>query len=169
MSNCQQIIEGDYLYIDKTKHIYDILQQSRYLFLSRPRRFGKSLLISTLKELFLGNKELFNNTWIGQNSNHNWKKHPVIHLDFSTLSFETSQEFKISLNHSLDWIAQAYNVNISKENLIALKIRSLLLELSKQNPVVVLIDEYDAALLKNIHKENIANNIRDVMSEFFNK
>ena len=168
MSNFQQIIEGDYLYIDKTKHIYDILQQSRYLFLSRPRRFGKSLLISTLKELFLGNKELFNNTWIGQNSNHNWKKHPVIHLDFSTLSFETSQEFKISLNHSLDWIAQAYNVNISKENLIALKIRSLLLELSKQNPVVVLIDEYDAALLKNIHKENIANNIRDVMSEFFN-
>ncbi len=64
ISTIKQILEDGYLYIDKTKHIHHLIKTEKYAFLSRPRRFGKSLLISTLKEIFLGNKKLFKELWI---------------------------------------------------------------------------------------------------------
>ena len=70
------------LYVDKTKQIYDLFSWDKYFFLARPRRFGKSLLCSTLAELFAGNRELFKNTWI-DSSNWKWDKYPVIHLDMT--------------------------------------------------------------------------------------
>jgi len=72
-----QIIEDDYLYVDKTRYIFNLLP-NKYYFLSRPRRFGKSLLISTLQEIFEGNKELFKNLWIYDKIE--WKKHKVIKI-----------------------------------------------------------------------------------------
>jgi len=74
-----KLIEGDYLYIDKTRDIYNLFAEGgQYYFLSRPRRFGKSLLISTLAEIFSGNKELFKGLWIYDKIE--WSKYPVIHM-----------------------------------------------------------------------------------------
>jgi len=76
----RDVIDEDYLYIDKTKKIYELLTGGgKYFFLARPRRFGKSLLVSTLKEIFSGNRELFEGLWIYDNLD--WRPHPVIHLD----------------------------------------------------------------------------------------
>lgn len=80
----KRIIEEDYLYVDKTKDIYNLLNNGIFYFLSRPRRFGKSLLVTTLKEIFSGNKELFKELWIYDKIE--FKKYPIIHLDFSDMS-----------------------------------------------------------------------------------
>jgi hypothetical protein len=97
ISTFSTMIEQDYIYIDKTKLIYNLITQGRYYFLARPRRFGKSLLISTLKEIFSGKKELFKDLWIGKNQKYDWQSYPVIDLNFSDLDIETSPELKISL------------------------------------------------------------------------
>ena len=142
VSTFSVMIENNYLYIDKTKQIYEITEKGRLYFLSRPRRFGKSLLISTLKEFFLGNSNLFKDYWIGK-SDYKWKRHPIIHLDFSMLNSETSQELKISLLENLNEIIEDNNLEISKSSNIATKLRLIIKKLYEYNPVVILIDEYD--------------------------
>ena len=89
VSSFEMMIRDDYLYVDKTKTIYELIEAKRFYFLSRPRRFGKSLLISTLKSLFLGQRELFKGLWIETSSNYSWPEHPVIALDFSQLDSES--------------------------------------------------------------------------------
>ncbi len=79
-----KLIEKGYIYVDKTAYIYDLISKNDYYFLSRPRRFGKSLLLSTLAELFSGNRELFKDTFI-DTSDYHWKKRALIELDFSTV------------------------------------------------------------------------------------
>ena len=90
VSTFESIIKSDALYVDKTEILYQLIkgkEPKRYFF-SRPRRFGKSLTCSTLNSIFSGNKELFNNLWIGQ-SDYAWEKHPVIYFDFSQISHRT--------------------------------------------------------------------------------
>ncbi len=85
----RDIVENDYLYVDKTEKIFDLVSGAKGVyFLSRPRRFGKSLLISTLNEIFLGNKELFKDLWI-YNSDYSWEEHPVVRIDFSKKKAKT--------------------------------------------------------------------------------
>ncbi|MBA3954227.1 ATP-binding protein [Candidatus Dependentiae bacterium] len=157
----------NYLYVDKTKDIYDLFSGgSRYYFLSRPRRFGKSLLVSTLKELFSGNKELFNGLWIST-SNYDWQKYPVIHLDFSIIDHETTQELKLSIDWALDEIARNYNLDISKAPTSGAKLVLLIRELSKINKVVILIDEYDKPLLDHLHDIKRARAQRAALKRFF--
>jgi hypothetical protein len=97
VSSFETMISKNYLYIDKTEYIYNLFSGGgRFYFLSRPRRFGKTLLVSTLKELFWGNKKLFDGLWIAQ-SDYEWQEHPVIHLDFSTIPHLTAQELRESL------------------------------------------------------------------------
>jgi hypothetical protein len=74
------LIEDGCVYVDKTKYIYELIQ-GYYVFFSRPRRFGKSLLCSTLQELFSGNRDLFKGLWIDKNTDYSWPVHPVIYLD----------------------------------------------------------------------------------------
>jgi len=167
ISNFATMIEGNYVYVDKTKTIYDLLhKESLQFFLSRPRRFGKSLLISTLKELFTGNKALFKGTWIGK-SDYRWKEYPVIHLDFSRLATNTAQEFEISLSSSLTLIGENLEIDLSREPLANLKLGRLIHELSKKQKVVFLIDEYDSPLLRNLGDLEKAQAIQKVMSGFF--
>lgn len=100
------MIREQYIYVDKTHYIYDLYAaKDRYHFLSRPRRFGKSLLISTLKELFQGNRELFKGLWI-ERSDFPFTKHPVIHLDFSSIAHRSAQDLEISIHARLDECAQ---------------------------------------------------------------
>lgn len=166
VSSFKVMMQDDYLYVDKTKQIYELITTGRFYFLSRPRRFGKSLFLSTLKELFLGNKQLFNDLWINKSS-YGWQEYPVIHLNFSDLDIETSQELKISLSWTLEDIAQSYGIDISSAPSAGTKLKMLVKELSKKNKVVILIDEYDYPLLNNLESMHIAKANRRTLRNFF--
>ena len=93
-------IDG-YEYIDKTEHIYHLVSEGRYYFLSRPRRFGKSLLLSTIKALFLGKRELFKGLAIEQKDDWDWAVHPVLHLDLNTEKYDSKEKLEGKLNSFL--------------------------------------------------------------------
>jgi hypothetical protein len=80
-----ELREGNYLYVDKTQQMYELLSNGKYFFLSRPRRFGKSLLLSALKYFFQGRRDLFEGLWVDKNADHDWAEHPVLHFSFRTL------------------------------------------------------------------------------------
>ena len=95
-------LRGDnYLYVDKTELIYRMIQKGKFYFLSRPRRFGKSLLLSTIEAYFQGKRELFNDLYIATKEQE-WAEHPVLHLDFSTQNYKSEQNVYIILNDFLD-------------------------------------------------------------------
>ena len=92
----EKLRNNNSLYIDKTKQIYELISNGSVYFLSRPRRFGKSLLLSTIKELFKGNKSIFNGLYIYDK--WDWdKSYPIVHLDFSVIAYSTTEELKLSL------------------------------------------------------------------------
>lgn len=160
------IINGNYLYVDKTRHFYDLVKDRKgAYFLSRPRRFGKSLLLSTLEELFLGHRELFRGLWI-DNSDYDWQAHPVIHLNFAqepTLSAETLVD---AINSYLTEIADAHNIRL-EEGPYYRRFRHLIQKMAEKNTVVILIDEYDKPLLENLHNLEEAKKIRDTLKAFY--
>ncbi|MCX5922360.1 MAG: AAA family ATPase [Candidatus Dependentiae bacterium] len=167
VSSFKTLRTGDYTYVDKTEHMYNLFSGgSRYYFLSRPRRFGKSLLISTLYELFSGNKALFDGLWISTSS-YDWQEYPVIQLDFSTIDYKTPQELDASLQWTLDAIAKSYGVDVSGAPGLKLKLRSLVEQLSQKNKVVVLIDEYDKPILDHLKNVHEAEAIRDALRGFY--
>ena len=138
----RKIIEDNCLYVDKTKKIHELITSGSIYFLSRPRRFGKSLLISTLEEIFSGNKNLFKNLDI-EKTDYDWKTYPIIRIDFSALNKESPQNLEKSMRNILEEISKKYKVNIDKKLLITDYFSTLIKELSKINKVVILIDEYD--------------------------
>ena len=167
ISTLSEIINSHFLYIDKTEVIHRLITTNRRCFLSRPRRFGKSLLVSTIKEIFLGNKELFKHLWIGQDDKYTWEIRPVIHLDCSTFNNSTAETLEKSLNLTLDAIAERYTINIDKATSPDDKINKLISKLGTGLKVAVLIDEYDAPLLKHIDNPELAQTMRDVLSSFY--
>ena len=161
------MIEENYLYIDKTQYIYNLVSQRGYYFLSRPRRFGKSLLISTLQELFSGNKKLFKDLWIYKESGYTWPEHPVIKLDFSTLNIANSQTLEDSFSATLNDIAKSYSIDISMHDGLGAKLQSLVKQLSEKNKVVVLIDEYDFPLINSLHNLQISFENQKILKHFY--
>src|SRR5689334_3570376 len=105
LSTFSELRKQKYLYVDKTKYAYELITNGRRFFLSRPRRFGKTLFVSTLKEILLGHRELFNNLWI-ETSDYTWQKHGIIALDLSTLAIEDVNTLKIGLKEALMRVAR---------------------------------------------------------------
>jgi hypothetical protein len=167
ISNFKEMMQENFIYVDKTRIIYDILEREKFLFLSRPRRFGKSLLVSTLAELFSGNRELFKDLWIGRHTTYNWQQYPIIQLDFSNLSVETAHIFTIDLIERLERIAKEYSIDISTSTSLNSKLLNLIGELYLKNKVAILIDEYDYPLLNNLQRTEVAEAIREIMKGFF--
>ena len=161
------MIEKNYLYIDKTEIIHDLITEGRFYFLSRPRRFGKSLFLSTLQEIFEGNKKLFKDLWIGKKNRYDWSIYPVIYLNFSDLDIATSSELKASLSWQLDAIAKNYGIDIKDAPSPGTKMQQLTRELFKKNSVVILIDEYDYPLINTLKNIKIAEANREVLKNFF--
>ncbi|MDR0911260.1 MAG: ATP-binding protein [Methanobrevibacter sp.] len=159
--------ENDYIYVDKTKQIYELIQPGKKYFLSRPRRFGKSLLLDTLKELFEGNKKLFKGLYI--EDKWDWSKtYPVLHLDMSGQDVKSPKIFKNSLNDLINKIAKDNSISlITKE--MKLKFSELIEELSKKygKKIVVLIDEYDFPIIDNMDNIKIAEENKTILSEFY--
>ncbi|MDR0356413.1 MAG: AAA family ATPase, partial [Deltaproteobacteria bacterium] len=96
----RKIIKDNCLYADKTRYIYNLIRLQKPYFLSRPRRFGKSLLLDTMKEIFLGRRELFKGLWI-DSSDYDWAPHPVIHLSFGSIRSSSVSSFENRLNTEL--------------------------------------------------------------------
>ena len=159
------IIEGGYKYIDKTEYIHRLTTGGKYHFLSRPRRFGKSITISTLQELYSGSKELFRGLWI--EDKWDWsRKHPVIRLSFTSIGFQ-SLGLAAALNQELNNQAKAFNVSLENEG-NAGKFKELVTKLAQENKVVVLIDEYDAPIINYLGKEiDKAYQNRELLKEFY--
>ena len=167
ISDFAQMIQEDYLYVDKTQHLYQLVKEKGYYFLSRPRRFGKSLLVSTLKQLFLGNKYLFEKLWI-DSSDYQWQEYPVIHLDFSIIDHESADALRSNLAWKLKQIAQDYGINISEAPSLSAMLEMLVVELSKKkNKVIILIDEYDKPILDHLTVIENAKMQRDVLRSFY--
>ena len=166
VSDFAELQNGNYIYVDKTKQIYDVLQLGKAFFLSRPRRFGKSLTISTLNELFLNHKELFKDTWI-YNSDWKWQQHAIIRIDFSNKSFESGAIFEANFIFILESIAHQYGFSVQEIPFFSEKCEMLIKMLATINPVAILIDEYDAPLLKNIDKPERMEEIKSVLQTFY--
>ena len=159
------IIEQNYLYIDKTKDIYNLISKGgKYFFISRPRRFGKSLLISTLYELFSGNRDLFKDLWIYDKID--WKKHPVVHIDFTDLEYETDSLLKKSIEETLQRIADEKNIQLTTIS-YKTKFSELIKKLSSSGKVVILIDEYDKPIIDFIQEKETAFANRKVLKNFY--
>ena len=142
-----QVIEGGYLYIDKTKYIYDLAHGSKAYFLGRPRRFGKSLLISTLECYFKGRKELFKGLTIDALETE-WKEYPVIHLDFNGINYTKEGELESTLLSFVESLEEEYGKD-SLAVTLGDRFKAILKKAHEKTGlrVVVLIDEYDKPLL----------------------
>ncbi len=162
----RDIILNDYLYIDKTEKIFDLVENPKGVyFFSRPRRFGKSLLISTLNEIFEGSKELFKDQWI-YNADYDWKKYPVLRIDFSKSKARNEDELINFIVYQLDKTAQTYGITL-KQTQYDIKFDELLTKLSEINKVVLLIDEYDKPIIDNIENKDLAVELREILKGFY--
>jgi Holliday junction resolvase-like predicted endonuclease len=157
----------NYVYVDKTQLIHQMITKGEMYFLSRPRRFGKSLLISTLGAIFQGKRHLFKDLWIDQ-SDYTWEQHPVIWLDMSAVENKSAELFGQSLNEQLDKIAAQYGIELADSVSVAGRLDNLILQLAKNNRnVVVLIDEYDSPLINQIHHPETAIENREILKQFY--
>ncbi|MDR0913029.1 MAG: ATP-binding protein [Methanobrevibacter sp.] len=161
------IRENNYLYVDKTKQIHKLINTGDLYFLSRPRRFGKSLLINTIESLYLGKKDLFKGLYV---ENHwDWTKtNPVVKINFSTGLFKTELKLENSLNLTIDEIARENEIDLIS-NEIPHKFRELIKAIAKKEnkTVVILIDEYDKPLLNNIDNIEVLKDIQVTMRSFY--
>ena len=172
----QVLRENNFVYVDKTQYAYQLISQSRVYFLSRPRRFGKSLFLSTLKAYFLGQKELFKGLYLEkaeaelarQEGREAWQEYPVLYLDFNAKNYENKEALTGRLELNLQEWEKRYSlekINDSLEERFAHIIRGAYEKTGQL--VVVLIDEYDKPLLDTIDDGELNETYRDILKAFF--
>ncbi len=171
-SSFESIRSDEFVYVDKTRHLFRMADEGKFYFMSRPRRFGKSLTVSTLRCLFQGKKDLFDGLWIANNTEWEWKPHPVVLLDFNEISHDTPENLELSLQRTLQQTAKACDLS-SDAPLLKNQFKELILSLHHKTgmPVVILIDEYDKPLIDHLGKGekalDIAKANRDILKYFF--
>lgn len=163
-----EIIRGGYVYVDKTDQVWQLSHYAKYIFLSRPRRFGKSLLASTLESYFRGERELFEGLKIME-LEQQWEQYPVIRLD---ISFAKAQADAGALQYSLSLLLSTYEKRYGqnpKELTPGQKLTGVIQRAYEQTgkQVAVIIDEYDAPLLDVLHEDSELSEMRKVMQEFY--
>jgi Protein of unknown function (DUF1703)./Predicted AAA-ATPase. len=161
-----KIINENCYYVDKTPFIKK-LEQGGYYFLSRPRRFGKSLFLDTVKEAFSGNKELFKGLYIYDK--WDWsKKHPIIKISFAIGTNNNSEKLRSTISFNLKNVAYDYKINLEEEEL-NLKFYELIRKLYEKynEKVVVLVDEYDKPILDAIENIEYAKENREILKDFY--
>lgn len=163
----EDIRKNNYLYVDKTEEIYNLISSGKVYFLSRPRRFGKSLLISTFHVFFSGKKELFKGLKV-EKLEKEWKKYPVFHFDLGGKEYRTRADLENKLLNILDNIKEEYKLT-STQTSPELIFSDLLKSASEKygNNVVVLVDEYDKPLLENFEDKTVAEEYRSLIRGFF--
>lgn len=161
----EDIIKDEFLYVDKTEFIWSLISQGKAMyFLARPRRFGKSLTVSTLKAVFQGKKELFKGLAI-YDKPYDWKQYPVIHLDMNGLDFSSVEELESSLCDLVTEAAASHELTLESANAASM-FRVLINRLAEQEQVVILVDEYDKPILNNLGKPH-AQKLLDKLKVFY--
>ena len=164
-----EVIRGGYLYVDKTDLVWQLAHYAKYIFLSRPRRFGKSLLSSTLHGYFAGEKELFEGLKIME-LEQEWERYPVLHFDLSGAKHMPVKGVREELSRLLDDIEKVWGAN-PRETTPGMRFAGLVNRAYEQTgrQVAVIIDEYDAPLLDVLHEDEVLKNMREVMQEFYQR
>jgi hypothetical protein len=168
ISTLKTILEEDYLYIDKTDIAQDLIENGQYYFLSRPRRFGKSLLLDTFKTIFDANKEIFKGLSI-YDSGYEFIKFPIIRISFGDGDFKTTKGFNQTLYEIMDKNQRDLSIECPKDFSMPGCFKRLIEEAyTKYNKkVVILIDEYDKPILDNIENTEEARKRRDELKNFY--
>ncbi len=170
ISTFSNLIEGGFVYVDKTALVRELLRpaQAQY-FLARPRRFGKSLLVSTLKAVFQGRRDLFRGLAL-DSSDYDWRTYPIIHLDMGSTQSKSVEEFELVLHDMLDGQARAHGVELPRGDLTParrfLKLAELLAERSEHGKIVLLVDEYDKPMLHKLGTPDVRP-FRDALKSFY--
>lgn len=167
IQNFEQLRAGGYVYVDKTALIYKLTHAGQVYFLSRPRRFGKSLLVSTLEAYFQGKKELFSGLAI-ETLEKEWKAYPVLHIDFSISKYLSAGH----LHDVFDWHLRSWEAQYGCQPLgvsYSMRLSSVIRAACEKTglPVVVLVDEYDSPLLDSNDGSALRDELRGLMRDFF--
>lgn len=155
--------EEKMIYVDKTRQIYDLMNVSSFVFLSRPRRFGKSLLTTTLREIFRGNRVLFQGLWIEDRLD--WQSSPVLLINFNSVSYR-NQPLAQGLAEYLDGLAREYGFVLANDD-YKQKFRELLQRLSTQGRIALLIDEYDKPITDHLENAQRVQEHVDTLKDFY--
>ena len=167
IQNFEKLRRGGYFYIDKTALIYQLVKTGSYYILSRPRRFGKSLLISTLEAYFQGKRELFEGLAM-EKMEKDWVKYPVLHLDLNTEKYDTPESLENKLNGALVEWEKIYGEEPSEKSL-AMRFEGIIKRACQQEgqSVVILVDEYDKPMLQAIGDDVLQKSFRNTLKAFY--
>ncbi|MEN9945773.1 MAG: hypothetical protein RLZZ293_159 [Pseudomonadota bacterium] len=169
ISVLSKMSQNNYIYVDKTHHIANLANSGEFYFLSRPRRFGKSLLIDTLKQAFSANKKLFTGLYL--ENNWDWSvSYPIIHFDFGGSSSVNSEQVLLDMILSkLRYIAKTYQIQLQENYQIGQILENLIWDLydKYQQKVVLLVDEYDKPILDCITDTQQAVKMREMLKQLY--
>ena len=168
ISTLRDILEENYIYVDKTDIAQELIENGRYYFLSRPRRFGKSLFLDTLRTIFDGDKEVFKGLSIYENA-YEFKRYPIIKISFNSGDFTTKEGFHKTLLRLLEINQDALEIECIKDEDPSICFDRLIHEAYKKyaKKVVILIDEYDKPILDNIENTEVARVMREELKNFY--
>lgn len=167
IQNFEKIRKEGYVYVDKTAMIYQLVKTGNYYFLSRPRRFGKSLLISTLEAYFQGKKELFTGLAM-EKLEKDWITYPILHLDLNTENYSIPQNLELKLERALSAWEQLYGSDPAEKSL-ASRFEGIIQRAYEKTGqrVVILVDEYDKPMLQAIGDEALQTAYRNTLKGFY--
>ena len=167
IQNFESLRNDGYFYVDKTELMYRLVKTGRYYFLSRPRRFGKSLLISTLEAYFQGKKELFEGLAV-YGLEKEWKRYPVIHLDLNAKKFDTEEDLIRLIDRQL-LVYEALYGSVPTDKTVDDRFVSLIRNAATKTGerVVILVDEYDKPMLQAIGNDSLQTEYRNTLKAFY--
>lgn len=167
IQNFGEVRRKGFAYVDKTGLMYKLVSEGKYYFLSRPRRFGKSLFLSTLEIFFQGEKDLFDGLAVSE-LEHEWKKYPILHLDLNTEQYDTKEALENKLNLFLADLEDVYGRNPNERSL-GTRFEGSIRRVSENEgaQVVILVDEYDKPLLQAIGKDDLQSDYRNMLKAFY--
>ncbi|MBO5548200.1 MAG: ATP-binding protein [Prevotella sp.] len=167
IQNFGEVRCGGYVYVDKTPQMWKMISEGKYYFLSRPRRFGKSLMVSTLEAFFSGKRELFKGLHV-DTVEWDWQQYPILHLDLNVKKYEAKEDLDKVLNRHLELWEQAYDSPYGDRDLEERFLQVVRLAYEKTGrQVVILVDEYDKPLLQAIGNENLQAEYRSTLKPFY--
>ena len=168
LQDFESLRKSGYLYVDKTELIYNLIAGGKYYFLSRPRRFGKSLLMSTIHAVFDGKRELFEGLAIADMPDIDWAKHPVLHLDLNTNRYDSKEVLDKKLDNSLSEWEQEFDC-ARKDLPLGMRFENVIQRAYDKTGrgVVILVDEYDKPMLQTIGNEELQDEFRSTLKGFY--